>query len=355
MTSFEHSLQNRSFTSTVALAQMDRHGREVLLVVSKLALRFGAGTMRLAVRPIRVETTVDETGSLRSPSDLAIEKPGFEFGLWGTARTFGDGARSRAAHLTVAGKQKRIVLFGPRVYGGSGRRPEPGPPGVLSDVPLTHDRCFGGTDALTTPPAADPHNPIGRGFARDPARLAGTPCPEIELDGGAAGEHLPAHASFAGIPRDWSPRKERGGTYDNEWSRKRAPVAPVDLDPAFECWAPDDQRLDRAPDGGIDVEIAGLVKTDAGIVQRLRLPPYAAHHIVTIRGVEKRVVASPDSLLIDLDHNTVELTFRSARALPPKWEHVDSIVVMGSPLPDEILSKLDIQLAREGRLEEANE
>jgi hypothetical protein len=222
---------------------------------------------------------------------------------------------------------------------------------------LQYNLCFGGseTDTQGAEISSDPHNPIGRGFARDPSVLVGKPCPEIELAEKPTAESMSAahHAAFGPLSHEWSPRRECSGTHDAKWARTRAPVRPSDYDPAFERWAPLDQRLDRAPQSDIEIELAGLRPTEVQKPLRLVVPRFRVEHTISIRGAETRTTPEPDSLLIDLDGCVVELTSRSVHTLPKKWEQLDSISLMGTQLAREVLAPSDIALAKEGRFGES--
>jgi hypothetical protein len=79
----------------------------------------------------------------------------------------------------------------------------------------------------------------------------------------------PRSAGFGPIARDWSPRVELAGTYDEKWERERLPLLPFDFDEHFYQCAPEDQQVPGYLGGG---EPVALYNLSAGGLLRFTLP-----------------------------------------------------------------------------------
>lgn len=350
---FDPLCENISWASTGCAASMDRRGRDVVVVVARVAYQVSLqGAPRRVLAPIRRGDELDTAGGLRAPDDLAAdEKPGTDVGLVGTAHPPRvAGQRSAYAWLSVGGLRKVITVHGPRVYGKTWRGVAPSDPAPLVDpVPLRYDLAYGGVDPVTL--KREPTNPIGRGFASDPALLVGKPAPQLEPMAEGVTEPHPAHAAFAPIPPQWEPRRALAGTYDAAWARGRAPVRPRDFDPRHWCWSVPGLYSPTPLMGDEQVEVGGVLPEG---VWRFRLPRYAVAFEASIEGRRAPYPTHLDGLFIDADARVVELTWRAAIPLPKKWDRLERIHVLGAgELSDEVLGVPRREVARAPSHEEA--
>ncbi|UQA63170.1 DUF2169 family type VI secretion system accessory protein [Polyangium aurulentum] len=339
---FDSLCENVSWTNPGCDTSMDARGRDVLIVVAKLAYRVSPeGAPRHIVVPVRRMEQGDEGGGLRFPNDLeADEKPGTDVGLVGTAHPAARGGDQRTAYiwLSVGGLRKVVLAHGPRTYTKTWRGVVPSDPAPLTGpVPLRYDAAFGGVDPLTR--ASEPRNPIGRGFSSDPARLVGLPAPQLEPVAEGAAEPHPAHGAFAPIPGHWEPRRSFAGTYDAAWARSRAPVRPRDFQSRFHNWAVPGLWSATPLLGDEPFEVGGVLPEG---VWRFRLPRYAVTFESVVEGRRSAHSTHLDSILIDADTRVVELTWRASFVLPKKWEKVERILVQGvGELPEEVIMPPD--------------
>jgi hypothetical protein len=165
-----------------------------------------------------------------------------------------------AVSIRVADVEKTIVVYGPRVYCKSAfESPSTGPSADFAVRPIRYEDAYGGTDL--EPPdhrrkRMDARNPVGKGVASDPSQLANQPAHTIEYPSGEAASRGPA--GFGPLASFWSPRRERGGTYDEKWERLKRPLLPDDYDEKFHLCAPDDQRPSRPLHGDEPVQLVNL-------------------------------------------------------------------------------------------------
>ena len=341
----EALVENISWASVSADMVMDRHGRDVAVVVAKMAYKVSrGGAPRLALTPVRRVDEGDGAAGVRFPADLvADEKPGTDVGLVGVAypppRTAGDKGRAYA-WLQVGTLRKVVVVHGPRVYVKSWRGgvapSDPAP--LVEPVPLRYDKCLGGLDPVTG--VFEPTNPIGMGFSSQPTRLIGEPAPQLEpasIEEGGAPSH-PSHGAFAPIPAHWEPRCSRIGTHDAAWAKGRAPVRPRDFDPMHHAWSVPGLHSQAPLVGDELVEVGGVLPEG---VWRFRLPRYAVEFGSQIDGKKAAHETHLDGFLIDTETRAVELTWRASIVLPRKWERLERVWVLGvGSLPEDVIRDL---------------
>lgn len=348
-------LDNRTVMPVTCIPMDDRHGHDVLVVIARLTWEISAeGAATLAVpqaapRLADVPRSTETWSSLRYPGDLVDEKPGTDVLMLGTAyppREPGPGgkpATQRDVTLRVQARhgvvQKTVRVYGQRVYYQGALGVTPGPAAPLTPTPLVYELAYGGRDASDPGRIVqDPRNPVGLGVAADRARLVGTPAHQLEDP-----RDPTQPAAFGPIPAHWSPRRERAGTYDAAWQRKRAPLRPLDFDPRHHAAAPPDLWSEIPLVGDEPVEVLGATPEGAW---RFRLPRYAPVFQSVERGALREHPTHLDTLLIDADARTAELTWRVSVPLPRKTEHLETVLVVASDeLPADVRAALRRRLA----------
>ncbi|ABD55933.1 DUF2169 domain-containing protein [Jannaschia sp. CCS1] len=124
-------------------------------------------------------------------------------------------------------------------------------------------------------------------------------------------------AALGPVPRHWPQRADKGGTYDTEWQRNRAPLLPTDLDPAFWQTAPRDQQLDRPLPPGVTLELGGLRRTgptDAPSSWPLPQPRFRT--ATRVSGTWHQAEAELQSIAVDLDAGLVRLVYQAVWPIP---------------------------------------
>lgn len=361
--------ENVSWATVRCDATLDASGRDVAVVVAKLAFHVSAeGRATIAFRPVRFGESADGHGAVKFPAELVDEKPGTDVGLVGHAHPQrGKPAIQMLAWVQVGGSRKVINVLGPRRFTTDFKGAiVPGPSQLIEEpVPLRFDHCFGGQEWSPDghghghlhkhhhgPDAgwqSEPFNPAGRGFVAtngDPKALIGKPAWVLEPvnDNRAApskpGQLAPiahrSHGCFAPIPEHFEPRRKLAGTFDAEWAKKRAPVRPKDFDVGHNTWAVPELRFASPITSDTPIEVAGVIPEG---VWRFKLPAYGMEFESTTFGERVTHASHLDSFLIDADEKVVELTFRARIPLPRKWAMLERIVARGlGRLPDEVLT-----------------
>ncbi len=324
-------LENNALPFAAPFHLEDHRGFDTIVVVAKLAWQVGPnGRVRLAVpqRPIRLtaELRGGASSSIRYPSDHYCEKSGTDVIMLAKAyppegaevRELDVSLRIEAASGTIA---KRVRAFGPRVFVKKIRGVVPGPAELLSEpLPLCYEHAEGGTDP-EDPAIRSATNPVGIGHVRDKAKLVGSEAYRLEpLDGKSP-------AGFGPIAAQWSPRRERYGTTDEAYYRRRYPVAPEDFDLRHNSDAHPDLWSETPLSGDEPIEILGATPEGAW---RFKLPFYEPRFDLTMDDESRRLETHLDSMLIDIEdpgRRLVELCWRVCVRLPRKSERLDRIVV----------------------------
>lgn len=253
----------------------DQHGVHFWLVAIRATYDVDpSGRLTLSdeqLAPVLAPEHFGEAGnsSLRYDSELIEIKPSTDVLVHGSA--FAPGGRP-APHVTVTLRvgpiDKCLVVYGDRVYHKGILGLTTTPPRSLVQQPLRYESAFGGGDRSDPDPAQwqlDERNPVGRGFAKNPASLSGTPAHCIEYAAGHPAVAGPA--GFGPIDRSWLPRRTLAGTYDEAWVRARKPLLPLDYHPAFGLAAPHDQRTPEPLVGGERLAVSNMTPEGMLVVE----------------------------------------------------------------------------------------
>jgi hypothetical protein len=176
--------------------------------------------------------------------------------------------------------------------------------------------------------AAYSANPVGRGFIanlNDPS-FDGKPLPNTEeIDRPVErGDGAYRPMSFGPIGRNWAPRADYAGTYDQQWQDDVFPFLPTDFDERYYQSAPPDQQL-ALPIGSAEVVLSNL--TPDG-VRRFTLPDFEAPvHVFPKRGEREDLKAALDTIVIEPDHERLTMTWRVARPLRKSMHEIAQVLV----------------------------
>ena len=256
------ALDNRTPFAAERTWVRDQNGAEIWIVAVKGTFRImpdGKVEMSDDQAPIeRVPTYRSEPdkSSMLYESDLVQTKPTTDILLHGSAHApNGKPASQVDVTLKVDDLTKTLRVFGDRTWksgllGLSMTNPEP-----FKVMPITYERAYGGIDQVSDNPkkhGGERRNPVGAGYAMDAEHLIDKKVPNVEDP-----RHLicswrtqPRPAGFGPIARDWSPRMELAGTYDDKWETERLPLPPEDFSERFFQCAPEDQQPAKYLKGG---------------------------------------------------------------------------------------------------------
>lgn len=248
--------------------------------------------------------------SLRYDSDLLNAKPATDILLLAHAYApRGRPTPTVPVSLRIGGLEKHLLVHGDRFYEKSWRGVAMTESKPFNKSPIQYERAFGGSDFANPDPKRhriDERNPVGVGFAVDPATLIDQPAHTVEYPRREAAEAGPA--GFGPIDSSWLPRRKLAGTYDARWEQTKKPLLPDDFDPAFALCAPADQRSSRPISGGEHLEIINM--TPEGSL-RIEIPRIALTFTTRIAGRTEQHMGRVIAVLIEPDERRLALVWQS--------------------------------------------
>jgi hypothetical protein len=317
-------------------------GREMLIVIVKdtyVLPRAGEQPERADARVPLVQadvfTGVPGVSAPRYESDFAHRKPFCDVIVVGSAHApHGEPAPRVMVSLEVGTVRKRFAVVGDRVWqrtiaGVSATRPH-----EFLVMPVTYDVAFGGTDRTLESRGGEVFtytaNPVGRGYWQETSEIDGKPLPNTEGPDEPIVSHRAAYVpfSFSPVGRNWSPRYQHAGTYDQGWLDDVAPFWPHDFDYRYFQCAPGDQWI-TYPSGGEPIVLNGLTPDGH---RSFQLParsmpvtfiPHSGHDVT-----QEAVV---DTIVLEPDQDRFTLTWRTSLALGRSLFDVKEIIAGEMP------------------------
>ena len=317
------SLVNRTRFAAERTFARDPEGAEVLVVAVKGTFDIhpdGATSVAeqqvpLCRVPVFRDPHPQAASSLLYEADLLLDKPATDVLVHGRAHAPGGAAATQVeVGLRVGPVAKRVLVLGDRRWeqGMLGLRlTEPQP---FVTMPLLYERAFGGIvegAGADGGAAVEARNPVGRGFAKQAADLAGRPAPNLEDPAARIGrwDDRPRPVGMGPIARHWAPRVALAGTHDAQWERARMPLPPRDFQLRFHQCAPEDQQVPGYLRGGEVVELRNL--TPGGSL-RFALPSMVPGFTVHIRGGKETHPGNLHTVIVEPDEGRVILVWHLA-------------------------------------------
>ena len=298
---------------------LDKHGTKVWVVVVKGTFRIeadGRCVLHEQQEPVvRVPLYTAQPGlsTMLRENELVVDHPGTTVTLNASAYAPpGREVQTMMVGVEAGPIKKYLHVAGDRWWVRSAMRLYITDPAPFDRIPITWERAFGGSKS--TPESTGlsyDRNPCGTGFGTSARELEGLPLPNIEYPHDAVRNvrSRPAPAGFSAIPGSWSPRRELGGSFDDEWRASRSPLWPLDSDPRHHLAAPADQVSAKPFRGGELVVLKNL--TPDGITQ-LRLPALHFGFDTFFRRGRTSHRAQLDRVIIEPDVRKLVMVWRTA-------------------------------------------
>jgi hypothetical protein len=352
--SFIATLDNRTqFTpglDAMHLLMPDGQGGEAVLLVVKSAFDIASdGTAQPSATPAKIRMADEFIGEPArgyplADGDLVLHKPRVDVLIHGAIAYAPKGRPSTslfvelhigfpggpasdvAAHDRAQAQLiKSLRVTGDRVWQDN----DASDPLPFVSMPIGWERAYGGTKprAGDDDIELDERNPFGIGWAgarssnpdifSELPNLEDPEAPIVRRDSACV------PASFGVLGRAWLPRRKLAGTYDEDWQRRRWPLAPRDFDPAFHQSAPADQQLERCV-GGEPVRLVNLTPEGEWLfrIPRLDVP---VHLLFEDRLARADLVI--DTVEIEPEARRVTLTQRLAVPIVRGSSRLAQIVV----------------------------
>ena len=330
---------NRTGAASIVTQGLDADGSERLVIILKRRYLFpvAGSVLTPAEGPATIRLTDDFHGepgvsATRWEADVAPLKPACDVVVCGSAHApGGTPCRTCEVALRVADGRidKRFRITGPRTWHRGWIRTSPTDPDVFVTQPVHYGVAFGGPDAAEPDPEKRicyAGNPIGMGWATHRRRVDQVPMPRTE---GLAdpvrlpdGTYIPMSLSV--LPRNTASRIALAGTYDQRWRDETAPLLPEDFQSAYHQCAPPDQQM-PFPTGGELIELHNL--TPEGTTT-FRLPALdQPGMVIGADHTETDLPLAVDTIAIDADTRTVDITWRASQPLRESLHEIASVIV----------------------------
>jgi len=304
---------------------LEPSGRESLVVVAKGTFNIPENgesiTLASEQVPLTVADVFDGDPAVSAPVreiDFAPTKRRCDVLVAGSAYAPGGRPTARVTvGLRVGEMAKSFVVVGDRQWrsGISGVRP--GAPETFTVMPISYDRAFGGIDDKHDDPAHHVtfrRNPVGRGFHTNLRDIDGSPMPNSEELSRAVEQPNGSYApmGLGPVGRNWEPRWQYAGTYDQQWLDEHFPFLPPDFDDRYFQASPEDQQI-AVPRGETEVILQNL--TPDGM-RRFRMPAFDAPvHFFPRHGDREEGAMLLDTIVVESDLMRLTLTWRATREL----------------------------------------
>jgi|SRR5215472_141811 len=327
-------LDTRTDATVGVFPQLGVDGSTVMVVVIKQRFCLGIdGSVDpepgAKIRPVDVPWDPDaDVSSPKYPGDLCIRKPSTDVIIVGYAVAREEKpTRELDVHVRVGPVEKRIRVFGLRVWFKSLGSYALTPPQAFVRQPVKWESAYGGMDASDPQRAVhEPRNPMGTGVAGDPAALVHRPAPSIEDPADLIKSHRsrPAPAGIAAIGPNFQPRQKYAGTMDQKWQDERMPIPPLDFDDRFNHVAAPGMIAPSYLRGGEEVAITSMHRSGA---VAFKLPRRSFFVGAELDGALKEARPALDTVLIEPTDLLMEMTWRSAIPSPRPARRLRAIQV----------------------------
>lgn len=301
------------------LPNVDRHGDEILVVAvtARFALPLPGRIHHGELEPHEQQAPPPfadvhwgdpASSSLRYEGLSAYTRPATDIYLNGSAwARAGRPVEQMDVEVRVGPCQARARVIGDRVWVRTFGSLRSSPPVAFERMPLVWERAFGGGSVDAGPRGFEARNPIGVGLYRSLEQAADAPLPNIEDPKGLVNElwSRPDPVGFGAVARHWQPRVEFAGSYDQRWTRTRAPLWPDDFDERFFVAAAPGLSVRPHLQGGESVMLAGL-HPDGGF--GFRLPSVRLVCKSVFFGRVERHTMRLDSVWIEPEPDEMSLT-----------------------------------------------
>ena len=314
-------------------------GRELLVIVAKgtftLPERDQQPEFSRSQKPLMEVDTYSGEPGCSAPLyelDYAPFKRHCDLLLLGSAYAPGGVPATRVeVSLRLGPLNKSFTVTGERCWEAGNFTISPGQPAVFDRMPISYDRAFGGIDDYhknRDKHSAFMQNPVGQGYHRqlNKSFVDGSPMPNTEELRRPLSmpnsDYIPM--SFGPLGRNWTPRLQLAGSYDQDWAENRFPLPPSDFDAAYFQAAPVDQQIPY-PQGGEAVFLQNLTTTgQTGFTLPGIEMPVVFFHQKGSR-VEKQAVI--DTIILEPDEGLFTMTWRTFIPLNDDILDISQVVV----------------------------
>lgn len=312
---------------------MDKDGAEVLVLLVKATFELPNESKTALTNaeqtPIEfADIYIGEPGtsSLKYEADVGMCKQATDVVLIGHAyaEKYGDSFVDVSFRLGDINKTARV--FGDRQWENRLGVASISPPMPFTKIPLTYERAFGGSDTSHTDPKlhdCEQKNPVGAGFRAKHSRLPveGLKLPNIEHPKSLIRtiDDRPDPVGFGFVAKNWLPRVNFQGTYNDKWMKTRMPLLPENFDDRFNNAASTGLVSKSFLKGGEKIEIRNASQ---GGYLGFSLPQVTLLGDTMIVANVTPIDMNLDTVIIDTDLNRLILLWRGMQNIHKVVEDV---------------------------------
>jgi hypothetical protein len=209
-----------------------------------------------------------------------------------------------------------------------------GQPEPMVKQPISYDVAFGGIEIDPKRPERIEtylENPVGCGFRKHKIDLWGLPMPLTEEVSDPIRDPKKRYRpmAFGPLGRNWKPRMEHAGTYDQRWMDDVSPMLPADFNPLYFQAAPPDQRIPY-PKGGEPIRLVNLVPPALSPNARAESSvPTTRIAMVFVPRTGEPIWADADldTLVLEPDENRFTCSWRASYATIRDASEIEEVVV----------------------------
>ncbi|MES1157865.1 MAG: DUF2169 domain-containing protein [Haliangium ochraceum] len=315
------AVENKTQFAFEALYLVDEEFRPLVVPLVKATFEIGSdGRCRRAEAQVPPNLGGEcwgddpETSSYKYEPEVAFVKPATDVVLIGHAYAPRKDTTELRIGLRAGELTKQAMVFGDRVWyrvAGAVSATKPLP---FEKMPLVYERACGGWDRAHPDPrkhTCETRNPVGAGYRHKGGFEDGIRLPNIE-DPSVLTRALgdwPPPMGFGFVSPHWQPRAALAGTFDEAWSKTRAPLLPKNFDR---------RHLNAASPGLVapgylrgDEQVVALGMTAAGPLSfTLPAVPPPSVRVGLNDGEAKTVPLNLDTVIIEPDERRVMLLWR---------------------------------------------
>ncbi|MDQ1918743.1 DUF2169 family type VI secretion system accessory protein [Massilia pseudoviolaceinigra] len=235
----------------------------------------------------------------------------------------------------VGSLRKGLRVIGPRTWRSRLGVVSLSKPELFVSHPLHYGMAFGGAPEYTKGSGEVMtetflENPAGTGWAgpHTISKIHNRSAPGLEaMDDPIRGprrSHTPV--AFSAIARNWPPRKNYAGTYDDAWQRDIFPLLPEDYDERYNQCAPESQQMDY-PRGGEQVVLRNMMKGRSDV--RFLLPPLNQQTVKILRTdfSNETLTAIVDTLYFEPDENRFSVVWRVSTPIRRRIQEFSTLAI----------------------------
>ena len=213
-------------------------------------------TPDLQISPTPVAQETDAGDMMLQEADIGLPRTVSDISLIGQAPVAAGTTAPIVTQLSVGDWQKRVEVHPAAVLQGNRIVPDPAPD-QDETVPLDWTEAFGGKRDETDIFAL---NPLGTGYDKNALGDNHSRLPRLRYPGDqmARATDILRPVSYLPVPQSWEPRRSLAGTFNEEWTKTRAPLLPLDHNPDYRSSVPEDQRYPGFLTGGEEVAFQNI-------------------------------------------------------------------------------------------------